>query len=127
MMNKQQIQTLVGTVLAVVGSVGVATNQFSPAEWASLSAQAAATTNSVIEAAYAVAGLVGGVMTWWASRKSSQVQAASKVSGVEVHVDTSGSTTAPASVVAMAMSQAPENASIVPMGSLSGVTSPVQK
>lgn len=102
--NKQQILTVVGTLLTVGGSIATATGKFTPEQWSGFS-------KAVMDTATAGTTLAGMILVWWQQRKEQQVKAAASIEGVRVQVDTA---TAPAPVVDLAKSDAPEAKDIIP-------------
>lgn len=113
-LNKQQIMASVGTVLTAAGSVAVLTGSMTPDQWAGMSQSATAAIDAGITVIGAIGTVVGLVVTWWNSRKAAQILAAKSIDGVQVHVDTSFGSPAPAAIKALAKDKAVTD--VVPMG-----------
>lgn len=120
MLNKMQLMTGIGTALTIIGTIGVATGQVTQEEWAGFSKTATDVASGVIT-------LVGLAMTWWQTRKTAQVAAASQIAGVQIHVDTTPQSKAPKTVVKLAESDDPAAANVLPMGPVPENPQPVTK
>lgn len=118
--TRQQLLQILGVIMTLVGTIATSTGWLTAMEVSKLTAD-------ITNAATALLGAAGVILTIWQSRKAASVAAASQVPGVQVHVNTSPNTPAPAAVVNLVKSKDPSVQDVVPMGPITSEPHEIKK
>lgn len=107
------VGTFAGGAAMVVGILGIdAMNQSQVDQLFAAFKQLGEGLSTVLASLGTIAGIASAVYGSWKATKAQQTKSVAQTPGVQVHVDT---TTAPASVVAVAASNDPKLKDVVPM------------